>query len=42
MLRYGLGCEALSPGEIGRRLGITRQRVHELERRALSKLGAAG
>jgi len=38
MLRFGLEGEGLSLAEIGRRLGVTRERVRQLEGRALGKL----
>ena len=40
-LRYGLEGEPLTLKEIGRRLGITREWVRKIERRALAKLGDA-
>jgi RNA polymerase primary sigma factor len=39
MLRFGMEGEGLSLAEIGRRLGLTRERVRQIEGRALSKLG---
>jgi RNA polymerase primary sigma factor len=39
MLRFGAEGEGLSLAEIGRRMGLTRERVRQLEGRALSKLG---
>ena len=39
MLRYGLEGEILTLEQIGRRLGVTRERVRKLEARALRKLG---
>ena len=38
MLRFGVEGEGLSLAEIGRRLGLTREWVRQLEGRALSKL----
>ena len=38
MLRFGVEGEGLSLAELGRRLGLTRDRVRQLEGRALSKL----
>jgi RNA polymerase primary sigma factor len=38
MLRFGLEGEGLTLEEIGRRLGVTRERVRQIEGRALSKL----
>ena len=38
MLRFGLEGAGLTLEEIGRRLGVTRERVRQLEGRALSKL----
>jgi RNA polymerase sigma factor (sigma-70 family) len=40
-LRYGLDGDALSLRQVGERLGISGERVRQLERRALAKLGAA-
>jgi RNA polymerase primary sigma factor len=39
-LRFGLEGESLTLEEIGRRLGVTRERVRQLENHALRKLGA--
>jgi RNA polymerase primary sigma factor len=38
MLRFGLEGESLTLAEIGRRLGVTKERVRQLEGRALSQL----
>ncbi len=38
-LHFGLGGESLTLEEIGRRLGITRERVRQIEGQALRKLG---
>jgi RNA polymerase primary sigma factor len=38
-LRYGLEGESLTLEEIGRRLGVTRERVRQIETHALRKLG---
>ena len=41
-LRYGLGLDReLTLEEIGRRLSVTRERVRQIESRALGKLRAA-
>jgi RNA polymerase primary sigma factor len=40
-LRFGLEGEALTLEEIGQRLGVTRERVRQIENHALGKLGAA-
>jgi RNA polymerase sigma factor (sigma-70 family) len=41
-LRYGLGLDReLTLEEIGRRLSVTRERVRQIEARALAKLRAA-
>jgi RNA polymerase sigma factor (sigma-70 family) len=41
-LRYGLGLDReLTLEEIGRRLSVTRERVRQIESRALAKLRAA-
>jgi RNA polymerase sigma factor (sigma-70 family) len=40
-LRYGLGGDELSLRQVGERLGLSGERVRQLERRALAKLGAA-
>jgi RNA polymerase primary sigma factor len=38
MLRFGLEGERLTLEEIGRRLGVTRERVRQIEGCALSKI----
>jgi DNA-directed RNA polymerase sigma subunit (sigma70/sigma32) len=39
ILRYGLyGCEPKTLGEIGRGLGVSRERVRQLETEALKRL----
>jgi RNA polymerase sigma factor (sigma-70 family) len=40
-LRYGLDGDELSLRQVGERLGLSGERVRQLERRALAKLGAA-
>jgi RNA polymerase sigma factor (sigma-70 family) len=40
-LRYGLDGDELSLRQVGERLGLSGERVRQLERRALGKLGAA-
>jgi RNA polymerase sigma factor (sigma-70 family) len=40
-LRYGLEGDELSLRQVGERLGLSGERVRQLERRALAKLGAA-
>jgi RNA polymerase sigma factor (sigma-70 family) len=40
-LRYGVDGEELSLRQVGERLGLSGERVRQLERRALAKLGAA-
>jgi RNA polymerase primary sigma factor len=39
-LRYGLDGEPQTLAEVGRELGLTRERIRQLERNALSRLGA--
>jgi RNA polymerase sigma factor (sigma-70 family) len=42
-LRYGLGLDReLTLGEIGRRLSISRERVRQIETKAVAKMRAAG
>ena len=40
-LRYGLDGEPMSLSDIGRRLGISRERARQLERAALERLANA-
>jgi RNA polymerase primary sigma factor len=40
-LRYGIAGDELSLRQVGERLGLSGERVRQLERRALAKLGAA-
>jgi RNA polymerase sigma factor (sigma-70 family) len=40
-LRYGFDGDELSLRQVGERLGLSGERVRQLERRALAKLGAA-
>jgi RNA polymerase primary sigma factor len=40
-LRFGLEGEPMTLEEIGRRLGVTRERVRQIEVQALRKLGEA-
>jgi RNA polymerase sigma factor (sigma-70 family) len=37
-LRFGIGSDALTIGEIGRKFKVTRERVRQIERRALFRL----
>lgn len=39
MMRFGIGCVAMTLDEIGRKLGITRERVRQLEQKGLVRLG---
>jgi len=37
-MRFGIECEEKTLGEIGQVLGITRERVRQIEQRAINKL----
>ena len=39
--RFGIGCEPQTLSQIGRDLGITKERVRQIEKRAMAKLRAA-
>ncbi len=39
MMRFGIGCVAMTLEEIGNELGITRERVRQLEKKGLERLG---
>jgi RNA polymerase primary sigma factor len=38
MLRFGIGCDAMTLEEIGQRYGVTRERIRQIEAKALKKI----